>query len=111
MSSFPERLAIARNKLGLTQAQLAEKIGVKSGKQVIYKWEKGQQEPNLSQLARLAQELNTSVSWLLSDSYDPDIDPASDKPVAPPGFVILPADEVIHMQRELLKFQQEGRRE
>lgn len=61
--AFAERLKTARQAAGLTQAELAEKIGVK--RSTYGQFEQGRNEPNVSTLPALARELNISVEWLL----------------------------------------------
>ena len=53
-----------RIEKGLTQAQLAEKIGVTQG--AIYFWEKGINEPTAGYIIRLATLFGVSVDDLLS---------------------------------------------
>lgn len=61
---FGERVRVMRKLLGLTQAELAEKLGVTNPAIVAY--EKGKQEPTLRNLLILAQTLNTSIDWLVT---------------------------------------------
>ncbi len=44
MIKSPENIAALRKKLGLTQTQLAEKFGLKSGFRQVARWESGDQE-------------------------------------------------------------------
>ncbi|OOS24031.1 hypothetical protein B0681_08745 [Moraxella porci DSM 25326] len=44
MIKSPENIAALRKKLGLTQSQLAEKFGLKSGFRQVARWESGEQE-------------------------------------------------------------------
>ncbi len=53
---------------GLTQAQLAEKIGVTQG--AIYFWEKGINEPTAGYVVKLARFFGVSADELLSYSCD-----------------------------------------
>ena len=52
---FNELLKSARLKAGLTQAQLAEKIGVP--KSTYCNWEQGTREPNVLKLKQIARAL------------------------------------------------------
>ncbi len=54
-----------RHKAGLTQAQLAQKIGV--SKACIGMWENGNRSPNISTLKKLAQILDCTVDELIAD--------------------------------------------
>ena len=58
-----ERIKEARNKLGLTQAQLANQVGVSS--QTVWSWEAGRVKPNHEHLEELAFRCQVSTSWLL----------------------------------------------
>ncbi|MGD9961863.1 helix-turn-helix domain-containing protein [Nocardioides sp.] len=57
-------LRTARERLGLTQHQLARLVGVAGGER-ISRWELGLDEPRPDSLARLARALNTHVVELL----------------------------------------------
>lgn len=65
-----ERIISARKKAGLTQEQLAATIGVKRA--VISKYETGAIEPSISQLQKISDALNVSISYLLGANDDPD---------------------------------------
>ena len=53
-----------RKELKLTQAQLAEKLGVTD--KTVSRWENGNYMPDLSLLQQLSKELNVSINELLS---------------------------------------------
>ena len=53
-----------RVEKGLSQAQLAERVGVTQG--AIYFWEKGINEPTAGYLVKLAQVFSVSIDELLS---------------------------------------------
>ena len=57
-------LFLYRQKNSLTQADLAQKLGVTSN--CISQWENGQRKPNIVQLKRLANLLNCSTDDLLA---------------------------------------------
>lgn len=57
------RLRELRNKSGLTQNEIATKLGV-SG-QTILNWENGIYEPKINQLIQLADLFNVSVDYLI----------------------------------------------
>ena len=103
LTSFPERLAFSRKRKDLTQGQLAEKIGSRSGKQTISGWERGQGEPSMSQLIRLAEELDTTIEWLALGNTTTQ---TSLSPEVQPGYTVIPTDEVITMQRALLQYKE-----
>lgn len=57
------RLSRARDAAGLSVAQLARRLGVKST--TIQAWESDRSQPRSNRLAMLAGVLNVSLSWLL----------------------------------------------
>ena len=60
--SVPERLAFARRRAGLEQAELASQLGVARG--TLSEWERGNREPKLSQLVMIAELADVSLDWL-----------------------------------------------
>ena len=58
-----EHIAHYRKKAGLTQEQLAEKMGITA--QAVSKWENGLTCPDLDSVARLADFLGVSVEQLI----------------------------------------------
>lgn len=60
----PTALRAARERLGLTQHQLARLVGVAGGER-ISRWELGLDEPRPDSLARLARVLNAQIVELL----------------------------------------------
>lgn len=62
-TSTASPIASARISAGLTQAQLAEKIGVAA--QHVGRWERGDRKPKLDALMRIAHALGCDVSVLL----------------------------------------------
>lgn len=63
MANFPERLKELRKKNQLTQQKLADELGV--NRVNVTKWENGNIEPNLSQIADIAIYFNTSIDYLI----------------------------------------------
>lgn len=64
------RIRRARESCGMTQVELAEKIGVASS--MIGQWENGNREPKLCTLSKIASACNTSV-LVLSEELDNEI--------------------------------------
>lgn len=62
MESFSERLKELRLEKGLGQVALAKELGV--GKSVISLWEKGQCEPTLGNLIKIADYFGVSLDFL-----------------------------------------------
>lgn len=67
-ATFGDRLAAAREATGLSQAELAQRIGVKT--RVIEQWEADAKEPRANRLQMLAGMLGVSLMWLLTGEGD-----------------------------------------
>lgn len=63
-ATFGDRLAGAREALGLSQRELAERLGVRA--KTIQHWEDDVKEPRANRLQMLAGMLNVSLMWLLT---------------------------------------------
>lgn len=63
-ATFGDRLAGAREAAGMTQAQLARRLGVK--KATIADWENDLSEPRANRLSMMAGMINVSIMWLLT---------------------------------------------
>ncbi len=74
-STFGDRLALAREAAGLSQAQLAGRLGVKP--QTLRNWEEDRAAPRSSRLQILAGLLNVSMVWLMSGRGDPPSEPSA----------------------------------
>lgn len=64
--NFPDKLKEIRKKEGLSQEQLAEKIGV--SRQAITKWETGKGLPDVDNMVILAEIFKTTLDELLRDT-------------------------------------------
>lgn len=66
---FGLRLQKLRKNRGMTQAELADRLGVSKG--TIYRYERNLQDPSLQTAIRLAVLLRTSLDYLTSidDAY------------------------------------------
>lgn len=62
MANMGERIRKARRAAGLTQDELAERVGVRAG--TILRWENGHQEPRGRRLQAIADATGKSVAWL-----------------------------------------------
>jgi transcriptional regulator with XRE-family HTH domain len=63
MSDFPERLKKYREDKGMTQAELAAKVGVSAV--TITRYEKGVREPNMDTLSKIAKILECTLDDML----------------------------------------------
>ena len=59
-----EKIRNQRERLGLTQNELASKLGVSA--QAVSRWERGQNAPDIAVLPQLASMLKVTTDWLLS---------------------------------------------
>ena len=69
MSGFSETLAALRREAGLTQAELAERLGI--SKSAVSMYERGNREPELGLLEAMADLFGVSVSALLGRAEPP----------------------------------------
>lgn len=75
---FNEKILYCRKKAGLSQEELAEKLGV--SRQAISKWENGDSTPEISKLFLIAKTFGVSTDWLLSeDSVEDEYKKENDK--------------------------------
>lgn len=63
-ATFGDRIAGARDAAGMTQGQLAKRLGVKLG--TLRDWENDLSEPRANRLSMLSGVLNVSLPWLLT---------------------------------------------
>lgn len=63
MNKFHQVLKELRKKHGLTQQQLADELGV--NRVNVTRWEKGNTEPNITQLTDIAFYFNVSIGFLV----------------------------------------------
>lgn len=63
-----ESIRSRRKKMGLTQEQLAEALGVTTG--AVHKWESGKTTPELTMLVQIAQFFETSIDELLGYGWE-----------------------------------------
>ncbi|GHF66129.1 helix-turn-helix domain-containing protein [Seohaeicola zhoushanensis] len=68
VATFGDRISGAREAAGMTQAELARRLGV--NKTTLAAWEDDRSDPRANRLAMLAGMLNVSVSWLLTGKGD-----------------------------------------
>ena len=63
-----ERLLAYRNRVGLSQEKLAEKIGVT--RQTVSKWELGQTTPEMDKLLEMSKIFGINVDDLLDETKE-----------------------------------------
>lgn len=67
-ATFGDRLAAARAAAGMTQKELAKRLGVKPS--TMQRWEDDLSEPRANRLSMLSGLLNVSMPWLLTGRGD-----------------------------------------
>ncbi len=67
-ATFGDRLVGAREAMGMSQADLARRLGVKL--KTVGAWEQDLSEPRANKLQMLAGVLNVSIMWLLNGEGD-----------------------------------------
>lgn len=66
---FHTRLAILREKTGLSQAELSKRLGI--ARTTYSGYENGSREPDLTMLDKLAGFFDVSVHWLVTGTEKP----------------------------------------
>lgn len=67
---FSEKLILQRKRLGLSQEQLADRMGVT--RQSVSKWESGATVPEIAKLIALSELFDVSVDYLVKDGVEED---------------------------------------
>lgn len=84
MKPFSEKLLELRRREGLSQEQLADRLGVT--RQSVSKWESGAAAPELAKLVALSDLFSVSVDYLVKDRLE---EPESSLPGTPPSTAKL----------------------
>jgi transcriptional regulator with XRE-family HTH domain len=98
-ATFGDRLADARAALGMSQDDLARRLGVKSS--TIAKWEEDRAEPRANRLSMLAGLLNVSLRWLLTGEGE-GLEAPVDRPDMPEDITAI-LTELRQTQSELVR--------
>jgi HTH-type transcriptional regulator, cell division transcriptional repressor len=80
-ATFGDRVAAAREAAGMSQKQLARRLGVKIG--TVRGWEDDLSEPRATKLSMMAGLLNVSIIWLLTGEGEGVAAPVDETPIAP----------------------------
>ncbi|RED13314.1 helix-turn-helix domain-containing protein [Pontivivens insulae] len=67
-ATFGDRMAAAREAIGLDQSRLAKRLGLRVD--TIRNWEDDRAEPRANRIQMLAGVLGVSITWLLSGQGD-----------------------------------------
>ena len=94
-----KRIVANRKRLGMTQDQLAERLGVTA--QAVSKWENDQSCPDINMLPRLAEIFGTTTDALLGQTVP---EPVLEAEVIPNGRPDENEPEGIHVQKDNWEF-------
>jgi transcriptional regulator with XRE-family HTH domain len=95
VATFGDRLAAAREAAGLTQSQLARRLGVKLA--TLRGWENDVAEPRANRVQMLAGMLNVSLAWLLSG----DASDGGAPETTPTGTGAMSADPIFEVVKDM----------
>jgi transcriptional regulator with XRE-family HTH domain len=87
VATFGDRLAGAREAAGLSQEDLAQRLGVRLT--TLQNWEDDLAEPRGNRLQMLAGMLNVSLAWLLTAEGDGLAEPMDTRPLTPDAEAAL----------------------
>jgi transcriptional regulator with XRE-family HTH domain len=93
VATFGDRLAGAREAAGLSQEELAQRLGVRLT--TLQNWEEDLAEPRGNRLQMLAGMLNVSLRWLLTAEGDGLEDPDA----TPPRLAIEVEEALAELQQ------------
>lgn len=68
--TIAERMQRTRKITGLTQEELADRIGVQ--RNTVWRWENGKAKPEAETVSKIASALNVSTGYLLGETDDPE---------------------------------------
>lgn len=80
-ATFGDRVAAAREAAGMSQKQMARRLGVKHG--TVRDWEDDLSEPRANKLSMMAGLLGVSIVWLLTGEGDGVAAPVDESPISP----------------------------
>lgn len=86
--SLAERIAEARRRAGLTQAEVAQRFAISA--QAVSQWEAGRARPELERLEELARLLGVDFLWLCFGGEGEEAPPGASAAPAPPGGRVRP---------------------
>jgi len=94
--TLARRIAEARRQAGLTQADLADRLGV--AQSTLARWESGAREPARAVVRRLAQLLRVSAGWLESGEGA-----AGGRAAGPPQTAVQTGDRAVQDHKHLIE--------
>ncbi|MCA2010874.1 helix-turn-helix transcriptional regulator [Pararhodobacter sp. CCB-MM2] len=98
-ATLGDRLAAGRDAAGMTQSQLAQRLGVRA--KTLRDWENDVSEPRANRLQMLAALLGVSLRWLLTGEGD-DVTPPAAAEAQPNPALKSALSEIRSLRGELL---------
>ena len=98
-ATFGDRLADARQAVGMTQEDLARRLGVRL--KTLDNWEHDLAEPRANRLSMMAGLLNVSLRWLLTGEGEGLTPPEEAQPLPADAQAVL--TELRQMRADLLR--------
>lgn len=105
---FSERLKDLRKQAGLTQVDVAEKLGI--SQPAYASWERGIKKPTQENLVKIAQILNVSVDYLVGNSEEKNDELDNIELLFRMNSKGLTEDEKIVFKKELIEFMEERKK-
>ena len=102
---FSERLKDLRKQAGLTQVDVAEKLGI--SQPAYASWERGVKKPTQENLVKIAQVLNVSVDYLVGNSEEKSDELDNIELLFRMNSKGLTEDEKVVFKKELIEFMEE----
>ncbi|MDB9945263.1 helix-turn-helix domain-containing protein [Ascidiaceihabitans sp.] len=97
-ATFGDRVAAAREQSGLTQKDLARRLGVRTS--TVRNWEDDLSEPRANRLSMMAGLLNVSMMWLINGKGEGMDSPPDNGEVTPDMRAIL--NELREMRADMV---------
>lgn len=88
--SFADKLVECRTKLGISQRELANRLGVTPVR--LNYWEKGKREPDVYYIKALARELGVTGDYLLETPFAEQLDEPEKEPDISPDAMKVAKD-------------------
>jgi len=98
VATFGDRLEAARKAAGLSQRDLAQKLGVRDT--TLAAWEADRQEPRGNRLQMVAGMLNVSLMWLLTGEGEGLVSPGEAGGISPEARAALAELARLHQQMQ-----------
>ena len=105
---FSELLKDLRREAGLTQVEVAEKLGI--SQQAYASWERGVKKPTQENLVKIAHVLNVSVDYLVGNSEEKSDELDNIELLFRMNSKRLTDEERVVFRKELIEFMDERRK-